>query len=180
MQSILQRLQSVVILPKNDNDVVHLIHPSFFDFITSRTRCFHQQFLVNCQMQHTLLAQSCLKVMKQLKKDICNIRDPTKLNHEVYDLSARMLKYISPCLQYACRHWTLHLSNSMISDNLLNLLEEFCSNHLLHWIEVCSLLGDLHNALSGLNLLQKFLSVGFAYVLFLLSWLMIFLQDEQS
>ena len=181
VHSILQRLQSVVIVPKDGNDVVYLIHPSFFDFITSKTRCSQQQFLVNSQMQHTLLAQSCLKMMKQLKRDICNIRDPTKLNHEVQDLSARMLKYVSPCLLYACKHWALHLSHSMFSNKLLDLLEEFCLNHLLHWIEVCSLLGDLHHALLALNSVQKFLSVCFIIYYFfqsVSSWL--FFKGEQS
>jgi hypothetical protein len=128
VQSILKRIQSVVIVPKNDNDVIHLIHPSFFDFIVNENRCSQQEFLVDPLMQHTLLAHNCLTVMKQLKQDICNIRDPTKLNHEVQDLPERMLRCISPCLQYACRHWAWHLSNSMFSESLLNLLDDFALN----------------------------------------------------
>jgi hypothetical protein len=100
-----------------------------------------------------------LTAMKKLQKDICGIRDPTKLNQEFLDLPERVTQCISPCIQYACRHWSVHLSNGMLSSDLLELLHHFCTHHLIHWVEVCSLLGNLKDALVMLNSVQTFLAV---------------------
>jgi hypothetical protein len=47
----------------------------------------------------------------------------------------------------------------MTSDVLLDLLKEFSLKQLLHWLEVCSLLGELRNALLALDAAQKALDV---------------------
>jgi len=94
-----------------------------------------------------------------LRRDICGISDPSILNNEVDDLPTRILKHIPPHLQYACRHWAFHLTNAMISDILLDLLKEFVSKYLLYWVEVCSLLGDLRNALISLDAARRALAV---------------------
>jgi hypothetical protein len=158
-QGYLQRLLSVVVVPKENDGLICFIHPSFFDFIIDPMRCSQIQFRVNAQIQHTFLAHRCLTAMKKLQRDICGLRDPTKLNQEFLDLPERVALNILPCLQYACRHWSMHLSNSMLSSDLLELLHHFCTKHLMHWIEVCSLLGNLHSALVMLNSVQTFLAV---------------------
>jgi hypothetical protein len=38
-------------------------------------------------------------------------------------------------------------------------LREFCSQYLLYWVEVCSLLGELRGALVALDAAQKALVV---------------------
>jgi hypothetical protein len=154
----LLHLHSVIIVPEDDAQVIRLLHPSFFDYITNPARCLNPKFAVDAGSRNTLLARACLNVMKSLRRDICGIRDPSLLNSEVDDLPTRIKSHIAPELQYACRHWAWHVSNGMVSE-IVNSLEEFCSKYLLYWVEVCSLLGDLRGALIGLDEAQKALIV---------------------
>jgi hypothetical protein len=90
---------------------------------------------------------------------MCQIVDPSLLNNEVRDLAERIARYIPPHLQYACRNWAYHLSHVQMSDIPFEILSEFCSTWLLYWVEVCSLIGDLQNAIVGLDAVCQLLSV---------------------
>jgi hypothetical protein len=158
VRQTLRRLHSIVIVPEDDDHVIRLLHPSFFDFVTNSTRCMDPNFTVDARVQHTMLARACLHVMKELRRDICGIKDPCILNSEVEDLQTRIRMHVPPHLQYACRHWAWHLSNCMVSD-ILSPLKEFCSQYLLYWVEVCSLLGELRSALVTLAAAQQALAV---------------------
>jgi len=152
-------LGAVLVVPKDDNLMIRLIHPSFFDFLTNPARCTNPHFAIDPRSQHGLLAEACLIAMKRLKRDMCQIRDPSKLDSEVEDMTERIAQHIPRYLQYACRNWTYHLSYSHVSDILLTLLQEFCSNSLLYWVEVCSLLGELRSTLIGLDDVYKMILV---------------------
>ncbi|KAJ7924684.1 hypothetical protein B0H13DRAFT_1601442, partial [Mycena leptocephala] len=147
VRETLLHLHSILIVPENDHHVIRLLHPSFADFITNPEQCSIPKYVVKLEEQHTLLAQSCLVAMKGLRRDMCQIKNPSLLNSEITDLSMRIAKYIPSHIQYSCRHWAHHVCKSMMSDPLLDLLESFCEHHLLHWIEVCSLLGELRGVL---------------------------------
>ena len=144
----IMRLGSVLIVPaKTSCDPIRLLHPSFFDFLVDPARCTDSHFVVNPDEHHALLARMCLEAMRSLRRDICGIQGPSKLDSEVGDLSERIAQRIPPYVQYASRHWPYHLSCCRVSDVPTELLKEFCSNSLLHWVEICSLLGELRNAL---------------------------------
>ena len=160
VRETLAHLQSVIIVPENDAHIIRLLHPSFFDFLTDPARCKNAQFAMNAETQHTLLAHACLQAMRVLKRDICGIRNPFILNSEVNDLLSRITECIPPQVQYACRHWAWHLTNAAMSKRLLDLMNEFLSKYLLYWVEVCSLLGELRNALIALHDAQQLLAVG--------------------
>lgn len=150
-------LQSVVILPENQQDVIRLMHPSFYEFIINPLRCI-PRFLVKPELQHTLLAQACLNALKTLKKNICCIQDSLAiLSHE--ELAPLIHQYIPTSLQYACFHWAYHLSRSMLSETLLNLFQDICAQHLLYWVEASGLLGNLRESLASLAITQTLLSV---------------------
>ena len=155
----LVHLHSILILPDSDTEPIRLHHPSFVDFITQSSRCTNRRFVVDSEIQHTLLAVQCLKAMQLLKQDICGIKDPCLLNSEVDDLLSRIKANIPVHVQYACRYWMFHLTHALISDTLADLLKEFCTKYLLYWVEVSSLLGELRNTLVGLNATQEFLLV---------------------
>jgi hypothetical protein len=157
VRQTLAHLHSIVMVPDNDSQAIRLLHPSFFDFMTDPTRCRTADFVVNTLTQHTILACACLDTMMFLRQDICEIQNPSLLNSEVGDLPLRIKKYIPAQVQYACRHWAFHLTRACLSDVLLDLLKEFCSKCLLYWVEVCSLLGELRNALLALHDVQQFL-----------------------
>ena len=77
---------------------------------------------------------------ESLGRDICRIKDST-LNADVPDLAARIAKHIPPHLLYACTSWTEHTRQSLINGDFLSILEEFLRKHLLHWLEVMSVIG---------------------------------------
>ncbi|KAJ7080253.1 WD40-repeat-containing domain protein [Mycena epipterygia] len=155
----LGRLQSVILLPTDDEKVIRLLHPSFFDFLSSPTRCLIPEFRVDPKKQNSLLAERCLDVMvKCLHRDMCRTGDPSLFNSEIKDLPGRITDEIPLHLQYACRHWAYHILNGAQSDTLLHALDTFISNHVLHWMEVCSLLGEVRNALLSVADMCRLLS----------------------
>jgi hypothetical protein len=46
-----------------------------------------------------------------------------------------------------------------LSDKLLSMLDEFCHNHLLYWVEACSLLGNLQGVLIASKAVHHLLTV---------------------
>ncbi|TFY77076.1 hypothetical protein EWM64_g6937 [Hericium alpestre] len=155
VQKTLHQLHSLVIVPENDNNTIRLIHPSFHDFLTDRSRCTDPNFAVHCKIQHSILAQNCLRTLQHLRKDICDIGDPSKLNIEVPDLDSRVAKHIPLHLQYACKHWAFHVANAEISEDIYELLVVFATEHMLHWLEALSLLGDIGAGIEGLAIARK-------------------------
>ncbi|KIJ07421.1 hypothetical protein PAXINDRAFT_121025 [Paxillus involutus ATCC 200175] len=155
----LRRLHSVIIVPDSDHKPIHLIHPSFHDFLIDPLRCTDSNFSVNSTVQHTVIAKQCLFTLtKLLHRDMCNIGDSSKLNIEIPNLSERIQLCIPLSLQYACRHWTFHVCNSHgIDDELFKHLEDFCGKNMLHWLEVSSLLGELDGAVECLRAVRHFL-----------------------
>ena len=100
-----------------------------------------------------MLAVRCLSVMnRHLKYDICGIGDPSLFNSEISNLPERLTRNVPAELAYACKHWMTHLSRSSVVhvDALLKELRNFAQKHLLHWIEVLSLLKEVSSAQYGL------------------------------
>ena len=159
--SSLSRLHSVLVVPerKESTAAIRIIHPTFAEFLIDSKRCSDPSFAVDSRWEHTRLLRGCLRAMRKLRRDICDIRDPSLLNIEVPDLASRIVKAIPLYLQYACHHWSTHLSNGELSDKVLDGLQEFAENWLLYWVEACSLLGILRDAISALNESQRKLTV---------------------
>jgi len=151
VRSTLRSLHSIMTVPVAGGGPVRLIHPSYHDFLVDADRCDDVDFLVDMRLQHTLLAEHCLRVLQTLSPDICKIEDPTVYNREVVDLSKRVATHIPVYVQYACRHWASHLPNGNVHDTILDLLERFCSKQLLNWLEIMSLLGVLDGAITTLQ-----------------------------
>jgi hypothetical protein len=154
----LRKLSAVLIL-ENSTDPIKIFHPSFSDFV--RIRCSNPRFRVDEGAHHGFLAIQCLKTMNsRLKRNICSLTDISLLNSEVSDLSSRLDSHAPTELRYACRHWTTHLGHaSQVTKTLVEELNEFCSNHILHWIEMLSLIGRLADGLSALPTASKWCEV---------------------
>jgi hypothetical protein len=145
----LQKL-SAVLNSDNPMDPIEIFHPSFSDFI--RIRCSDTRFRVDEGAHHAFLAVQCLKTMNRyLKRNICGLNDISLLNSEVSDLPARLDNHAPMELRYACQHWMAHLGHtSQVTKTLDGELNEFCSTHLLHWIEMLSLTSIIADGLSAL------------------------------
>jgi hypothetical protein len=159
--ALLPLLSAVILV--DESAPVRLFHPSFPEFILSEERCQDKRFLVRASEDHLHLhlAARCLELMNMhLREDICDIKNPSLPNTEVPHLQ-RTLERVAPAeLRYACKHWHVHLrlANATLS-SLISSLETFCPTHLLHWLELLSLLNDLPTAQAGIRLLLAYLRV---------------------
>jgi hypothetical protein len=156
----LLRLLSAVLLA-DASAPVRLFHPSFPEFAMSGERCRDDRFLVGASEGHLHLAIRCLTVMNMhLRENICNIKDPSLPNTGVH-LLEHTLEGVAPAeLRYACKYWHNHLRLSGVtSSSLVDSLERFCTTHLLHWLELLSLLNELPTGQAGIPLLLAYLRV---------------------
>jgi hypothetical protein len=149
-------LQSIIHIPEEPQDPVRLHHASFRDFIVDPSRCNDARFSVHQQLQHETLAGNCLRLMSQhLREDICGLQAPgiriSQIDRRKIDASLR------PALQYACRHWGHHVQQAAEHWAGPRAILTFLHEHLLHWLEALSLIGELAEAvhvLSGLEQLE--------------------------
>ena len=83
---------------------------------------------------------------ERLKRNICNLDDYAVLS-DVNDLPACQKAHIGDALEYACQFWSKHLlmvpkSSSHVGE-VQKAIKEFFTRHLVHWIEVLALTGNL-------------------------------------
>jgi hypothetical protein len=155
--AILPRLSAVLLVDKTAP--VRLFHPSFPDFITDEGRCSDKRFLVKHVEGHLRLAIRCLEIMNfNLRENICDLEDPSLPNNDVADLNLRLEHAASPELRYACKYWHVHICLADVtSPHLVKSLEMFCTSHLLHWVELLSLLNEIKH-LIGSNSMRLMLT----------------------
>jgi hypothetical protein len=151
-ETIVRSLASVVLFDGQSNEPVRPIHLSFSDFLLDRD-CSTDNYVVDVPAHHLRLAEHCLRIMNEcLRKDICEIRDPSLFNTEVTDLDQRLDFYVPPQLRYACRFCHVHFELAgTVSVGVASHLMDFCKKHLLHWLELLSLLGELPVVLSSMT-----------------------------
>jgi NACHT domain len=156
----LDLLHSVLSIPTNQATPVRLLHLSFRDFLLDPQKRGKSPFWVDERKTHERIATKCLQLMstsKGLKKNICNLERPGTLRSEIDG------QIIDACLlaevRYACRYWVYHLekSNSGICDN--GQVHVFLREHLLHWLEAMSLLGNTSESITMIATLQSILEV---------------------
>jgi hypothetical protein len=131
-----------------DTTPLRICHDSLRDFMVDPLRCRVTQYLVSPANSHEALLDRCLSLLNEhLRQDICDIRNPGIANAEVPDLPARIARCVPEALRYACVSWPVHLvASDTVSETMPAALLDFCTNHLLRWIEVLSLLGGLSSA----------------------------------
>jgi hypothetical protein len=154
-------LLSAVLLVGEPPAPVRLFHPSFPRFITEEYRCRDERFWVRHSEGHLHLAFQCLEVMNMhLQQNIYNIKDPSLLNTKRPHLQQAKHQVTLAGLSYACKHWHAHLRLANdVSSGLVQSLETFCTAHLLHWLELLSLLNELPTAETGIPMLLAYLRV---------------------
>jgi hypothetical protein len=151
-ETIVRSLASVVLFDRQSNEPVRPIHLSFSDFLLHRDRST-DAYVVDVSAHHLRLAERCLRIMNErLRKDICEIGDPSLFNTEVTDIGQRLDCYVPPQLRYASRFWHVHFELAgTVSSIAASHIEEFCKKHLLHWLELLSLLDELPVVLTSMS-----------------------------
>jgi hypothetical protein len=158
---ILRCLSSVLLYEHTSHEPVRLMHPSFPDFLTHEGRCTDARCFVSSAKYHSLLALRCLKIMNEdLRRDICELWGCFLLNSDIPDLDQRLDRNVSVQLRYACKYWHVHVQSAgCFSPDLITALDIFCTRHLLHWLELLSLMNEVHVALRDLPSLLIYLEV---------------------
>ncbi|MCJ1464392.1 hypothetical protein MMC07_003005 [Pseudocyphellaria aurata] len=144
----LDPLHSVLNIPRDRNLPIRLLHPSFRDFLINNKRCDDGRFYISQESAHMELSRSCLQLLAgTLKRDICNLRMPGTLIHEVQ--RSKIDHHLSRDVQYACRYWVDHLEQVSHERRVQIGLHDggrfhvFLLEHFLHWLEALSLIGKL-------------------------------------
>jgi len=141
----LMPLNSVLNVPLIEDQPIRILHPSFRDFLLDRRRCFDIRFWIDDKERHINLFRNCLELMSaHLRQDICDLREPGILVPEIPD---NIIKdAIELDIRYACRYWVYHFQqgNSVREDN--DRILQFLRQHLLHWLEVLCLVGQVSEA----------------------------------
>jgi hypothetical protein len=154
---VLSMLNSVVAVPSSENVPLRIHHASFADYLINTA----SPFSVDVLSHNKLLALKCLECMnKYLRENLCGIEELDATNN-----TAVYRDSIQDGVVYACCCWALHIRHGVGSshqssfvDEILLVVRIFFKEHLLHWIEVMSLLRQLKGALECIQNMSQVLS----------------------
>ncbi|KAJ7676548.1 hypothetical protein DFH06DRAFT_1428079, partial [Mycena polygramma] len=107
----LTHLHSVILAPEDasSDESARIYHPSFFDFITTPSRCYEPRFLVIREDQDKRLVVRCLNVMLDgLKRDMLELNNCSLLNKDIPDMPNLVKAHVPAHLKYACQYWVSH------------------------------------------------------------------------
>lgn len=132
---------------------IRIIHPSFGDFLMTRSRCGRDiWFFQTTSCHHTLTVQCLDRLTSALKRNVCNLTLSMGLEHES----------LPEDVAYACLFWIDHIC--MIREGIPQIvahLHSFLYQHLLHWFEAMSILKKSRDTISLLDRLLAWITVGF-------------------
>jgi hypothetical protein len=139
---------------------VRPFHLSFFDYIVDTGRCDDKRLLLDLPHSHALMAERCLDILNvNLRYNICDIELTSMNNRDVRDLSERVQR-LPREVRYAATFWPVHVRFSCgLDKGIMQQLELFCHDHILHWIELLSVMNALISARQSLPLLRDMLLV---------------------
>lgn len=149
------RLKSVLHRDHTDRMSIRIHHLSFLDFLTddSHSHICPDRFHIDLTEANGTIAAACFAVMiRDLRFNICSLETSSLLNRDVDDLDHRVKSNIHPALEYGCIFWSSHLLAVDWNSEIDVLLADFLRGiRLLHWLEVLSLVGKVHDALVDLK-----------------------------
>lgn len=156
----LNGLQSLLLVPLTDLHPVRIHHKSFSDYLTDHRRCIHESFYIDRTIYHAEIAIACLDYLKNhLRKNICSL--PRYTMNSVMSITTRR-ECIGEALEYASRFWVRHVCEAAGTGEhlgrLLPVVHEFLQERQVLWIEVLSLLDDIHHSVFSLRELEAWLS----------------------
>src|SRR5947207_3030871 len=109
---------------------------------------------------HLDLTKNCLRLLSnKLQRDICGLHNPGALMANVG--SDRVGQFLSPEVQYACLFWVQHLQKSGAQLHDDDQVHQFLREHLLHWLEVFSLIRKMSEGILAIRLLESIIPVSY-------------------
>ncbi|KAF2825833.1 WD40 repeat-like protein [Ophiobolus disseminans] len=153
----LDSLHSVLSVSESEFVPIRLLHLSFRDFLLDPRKKGKSPLWVDEKETHKNLASRCLEVMSGpggLRRNICKLYGPTSLRPDLLGTGQELERHVPLHLQYACRYWTTHVVQSRCTLQDGYSVHTFLRRHLLHWLEVMSILGEIQHAVYLLKNLQ--------------------------
>jgi hypothetical protein len=146
-----QELRSILMCPGEISraTLIRPLHLSFSDFLVDKKRCTNSAFCINHRASNLEFAKACLRTMiVGLRRNPCDLDDPNAFMGDIKDLESLIKEHVPEHVRYACEHWTEHLAENEPTDDpvLRQLLEDFCKEKLLPWIELQSLMRSVDYA----------------------------------
>src|SRR6202011_4656541 len=154
----LQGVQSIIIVPADNNGPVRPFHTSLRDFLTTRSRS--DDFFINPPRSHLITALDCLTAMTAyVGNDI----------------------YASHGQQYAALHWFYHLCSAINSGSghdllrhyemeVIDKLTSFLYRSFDSWVNSIIILWKIEDVLSALSTLKSALEVSCLGYMFCVEW----------
>jgi hypothetical protein len=145
------------------NESIYFIHQSAVDFF--KTGKGSKIFSENETLTYISLVYRCIHLMKcTLRQNIYGLAAP---GSSPLDKSQSSEKLLPKAIQYSVQYWLGYLlprqvsqrkeSNSSLID--WNRVYMFLEEHLLHWLEVMSLMGIISEGIIGISFLKSYISV---------------------
>jgi hypothetical protein len=158
LKRVVKSLGAVLYVDETLSGAIRFYHPSFADYASDKDRA--SDLWVDPHIIDSHLASGCLLTMKkELRFNICDIETSYLMNAQIVDLKYQIQSRISEHLRYSTIYWIGHWIKSNKERNITELLALIQGPHLLYWLEVLSLTGNVNTALRGLPLLMHHLSV---------------------
>ena len=146
LNSIIGQLSPILSI--SDTSYLHVCHQSVADFLLDSERS--QDLWVDHQFYSLCFAGSCLKLMNaKLKFNFFDLKTSYILNRDIPELSDHIKSVKSTALYHASYFWASYLQKGC--DKILQLevqaaIEKFLMVHLLHWLEIMSVMGMINHA----------------------------------
>jgi len=142
-------IQSILMIPGDDDDDIQLFHASLREFLTTKSRS--GQFFIDSLTYHMFILGDCLNVLKVFPNDGCF--------------------FMGEVQKYACNNWCHHFYQALIeggddcielltSSHLMTYLTNFVSHSLQFWVNTLIMSGQwqtlnvLHSLISQLKQLH--------------------------
>jgi hypothetical protein len=155
-----EELRSIITCSGPDlrKDIIRPLHLTLREFLVDKDRCKNHDFLIDRQLHHRNVAETCLRIMnKALDRDMCQLGDAFK--DEVKELDRIVRERVPPDARYACVFWSAHALENEPSEEMRRLLSVFCNEKLLAWVEAMSLMNRLRLAIEILLTMQSWAKV---------------------
>ena len=150
----LRHLHSVLLVPNDGSKEIRVFHKSFPDFLQDRDRCPDPKFFIDPPNHHAAMAIGCLRLLKKLRPDPCDLPDFV-MNREVVDLPELLEDKVGSATRYACGYWAMHIRSSPTTDDyyasgLIHSATQFFEKNAIPWIEVMSLENRLESVVHAI------------------------------
>ncbi|KAL7953652.1 hypothetical protein V8C34DRAFT_320712 [Trichoderma compactum] len=148
----LEMLHSVLDMPSSLAMPVRMWHLSFRDFLLNPDERDATSLWVEERQAHVKMADHCLRLLDNLKPDICNLKSPCA---SAADIPQETISHHpSPEVQCSCLYWVSHVRHSEIKLVDGGPASEFLLRHFLHWLVALSLMDRTREAIGFFRMLQ--------------------------